>query len=139
MLWINKSVAYREDGKVFCKSRRITWDMLFIQHTEFVFQNYDVTKEYIRRLAPADCRHNFDLQPKCLTWRCSDFENCPFVLKIVSFVKKTVKAESELKNSCYYIRKVQNYDHITETLAEPSARNQSISQYHKLEKEYNIV
>ena len=113
--------------------------MLFTPHTEFTFQNYDVTKKCIRRLAPADRRHNFDLQPKCLTWRCSDFENCPFVLEIVPFIKKTGKTESELKKGRYYIRKAQNHDHSPETLAEPSARNQSVSQYHKLEKEYNIV
>ena len=113
--------------------------MLFIQHTKFVLQNYDVVKECIRRLAPADRRHNFDLKPTCLTWSCSDFENFPFVLEIVPFVKKTGKIESELKNGCYYLKKAQNHDHSPETLVEPSNRNQSVSQYHILEEEYNYA
>ena len=116
MLCINEFGAYREDGKVFCKSRRVTCNMLFEQHTKFAFQNYNVVKECIIRLSPVDCRHNFDLKPKCLTWRCSDFENCPFVLEIVPFVKRTGKTESELKNGRYCIRKAQNHDHIPETL-----------------------
>ena len=59
------------------------------------------------------------------------------MLEIVPFVKITGKKELELKNGRYYIRKAQNHDHSPEILAEPSTRNQSVSQYHKLEKECN--
>ena len=137
VLWINKLGTYREDEKVFCGVKRIHWNMLFNQHTEFLFQDYDVAKECITRLTPADYRHKRDLKPKCLTWRCREHENCPFVLQIVPFCKKTGKTDEELKSGRYYIRKAQNHDHSQETLAELSSGNQSVSQYHKVEKKYN--
>ena len=109
----------------------------FKERTRFLFQNYDVVKESVMILTPSERRHNFDLNPKCLTWSCSDFENCPFVLEIVPFGKTVDKTEAELKKGSYWIRKAQNHDHSQETLAEPSAHNESVSQYHKLEKKLN--
>ena len=72
-------------------------DMFFKERTRFLFQNYDVVKESVMILTPSECRHNFDLLPKCLTWRCSDFENCLFVLEIIPSGKTVDKTEKELK------------------------------------------
>ena len=65
---------------------------------------------------------------------CGRFENCLFVLEIVPFGKTVGKTVAELKKGSYWIRKAQDHDHSWETLVEPSSRNQSVSQYHKLEK-----
>ena len=110
--------------------------MFFKERTRFLFQNYDVVKESVMILTPSERRHNFDLNPKCLTWSCSDFENCPFVLEIVLFGKTVGKTVAELKKGSYWIRRAQDHDHSQEALAEPSARNESVSQYHKLEKKH---
>ena len=111
--------------------------MYFKERTRFLFQNYDVVKESFIILSPYERRHNFDLNPKCLTWSCSGFENCPFVLEIVPFGKTVGKREAELKKGSYWIRKAQDHDHSHETLAEPSVCKESVSQYHKLEKKLN--
>ena len=42
-----------------------------------------------------------------------------------------------MKKGSYWIRKAHDHDHSRETLAEPSVRNESVSQYHKLEKKLN--
>ena len=42
-----------------------------------------------------------------------------------------------MKKGSYWIRKAQDHDLSQEALAEPSARNESVSQYHKLEKKLN--
>ena len=42
-----------------------------------------------------------------------------------------------MKKDRYWIRKAHDHDHSRESLAEPSARNESVSQYHKLEKKLN--
>ena len=136
-LWINELGTNKGEGKVFCQNKRIYWDMFFKERTRFLFQNYDVVKKSVIRLTPSECRHNFDLNPKCLTWSCSDFESCPFVLDIVSVGKTVGKTEEELNKGSYWIRKAHNYDHSREILAEPSVRNESVSQYHKLEKKLN--
>ena len=111
--------------------------MFFKERTRFLFQNYDMVKEGVMILTPSECRHNFDLNPKCLTWSCSDFENCPFVLEIILSGKTVDKTEEELKKGSYWIRKAHDHDHSRETLAEQSVRNESVSQYHKLEKKLN--
>ena len=43
-----------------------------------------------------------------------------------------------MKKGSYWIRKAQDHDHSRGTLSVPSARNESVSQYHKLEKKLNI-
>ena len=62
--------------------------------------------------------------------------NCPFVLEIISSGKTIGKTEAEVKRGSYWIRKAQEHDQSYETLAEPSIRNESVSQYHKLEKKH---
>ena len=108
--------------------------MFFKERTRFLFQNYDVVKKSVTILTPSEHRHNFDLKPKCLTWRCSDYENCPFVLEIVPSGSTVGKTVEELKKGSYYIRKAQDHDHSLGTLVIPSYRNESVSKYHKLEK-----
>ena len=108
--------------------------MFFKERTRFLFQNYDVVKKSVTILTPSEHRHNFDLKPKCLTWRCSDYENCPFVLEIVPSGSTVGKTVEELKKGSYYIRKAQDHDHSLGTLVIPSSRNESVSKYHKLKK-----
>ena len=137
--WINKPGVYKEDGKVFCQKKRIYWDMFFRERTKFVFQNYEVVKECITRLKPSEYRYKADLKPKCLTWRCKDFTNCPFVLNIVPFGKTTEKTDEELKKGSYWIRKAQDHDHSQETLSEPINCDRSMSKYYKIEKRYKTA
>ena len=59
------------------------------------------------------------------------------MLEIVPFGKTVGKREAELEKGSYWIRKAQDHDHSQETLSVPSARNESVSQYHKLEKNLN--
>ena len=115
-LWINELKKHKEDGNVIFQKKRIYWDMFFKERTRFLFQNYDVVKESVMILTPSERRHNFDLNPKCLTWSCSDFENCPFVLEIVPSGKTVGKTVAELKKGSYWIRKAQDHDHSQETL-----------------------
>ena len=110
--------------------------MLFKERSRFLFQNYNMVKENVTILTSSERRHNFDLKPKYLTWSCSDHENCPFVLEIIPSGKTICKTEAEVKRGSYRIRKAQDHDYCYETLAEPSVRNESVSQYHKLEKKH---
>ena len=71
--------------------------MFFKERTRLMSQNYDVVKRSVTIPIPSECRHNFNLKPKCLTWSCSDFENFPFVLEIIPFGKTVDKTEAELK------------------------------------------
>ena len=59
------------------------------------------------------------------------------MLEIVPSGKTVGKTVAELKKGSYWIRKAHNRDHSYKTLAEQSARNGSVSQYHKLEKKLN--
>ena len=59
------------------------------------------------------------------------------MLEIIPSGKTVDKTEEELKKGSYWIRKAHDHDHSRETLAEPSVRNESVSQYHKLEKKLN--
>ena len=59
------------------------------------------------------------------------------MLEIIPSGKTVGKTEAELKKGSYWIRKAQEHDHSYETLAEPSVCNESVSQYHKLEKKLN--
>ena len=137
--WINELSLHKEAGKVFYKNERIYWDMFFREGTRFLFQNYDVVKECIARLKPSEHRYKADRKPKCLTWLCNDYENCPFVLKIESFGKPTEKTVEELKKCVYWIRKAQNHDHSPEIIAEPRVCDKSMSKYYKLEKRYKMA
>ena len=110
--------------------------MFFKERNRFLFRNYNVIKENVTIRTPSERRHNFDLKPKCLTWYFSDHENCPFVLDIIPSDKTIAKTEAEVKRGSYRIRKAQDHDYCYETLAEPSVRNESVSQYHKLEKKH---
>ena len=110
--------------------------MFFKERNRFLFQNYNVVKENVMILTSSERRHNFDLKPKCITWYCSDHENCSFVLDIVPSGKIIGKTEAEVKRGSYRIRKAQDHDYCYETLAEPSIRNESVFQYHKLEKKH---
>ena len=58
------------------------------------------------------------------------------MLEIVSSGKTIGKTEVEVKRGSYRIRKAQEHDYCYETLAEPSIRNESVFQYHKLEKKH---
>ena len=102
--------------------------MFFKERNRFLFQNYNVIKENVMIRTPSECRHNFDLKPKCLTWNCSDHENCSFMLDIIPSGKTIGKTEAEVKMVNYWIRKAQEHDHSYETLAEPSVCNESVSQ-----------
>ena len=110
--------------------------MFFKERNRFLFQNYNVVKENVTIRTPSERRHNFDLKPKCLTWSCSDHENCPFMLEIILSGKTSGKTEVEVKMVNYWIRKAQDHDQSYETLAEPSVRNESVFQFHKLEKKH---
>ena len=110
--------------------------MFFKERSRFLFQNYNMVKENVMILTSSERRHNFDLKPKCLTWYFSDLENCPFVLEIIPSGKTIGKTEAEVKRGSYWIRKAQDHDYCYETLAEPRIRNESVSQYHKLEKKH---
>ena len=110
--------------------------MFFKERNRFLFQNYNMVKENVTIRIPSERRHNFDLKPKCFTWSCSDHVNCPFVLEIVPSGKTIGKTEAEVKRGSYRIRKAQDHDYCYETLAEPSIRNESVFQYHKLEKKH---
>ena len=110
--------------------------MFFKERNRFPFQNYNMVKENVTILTSSERRHNFDLKPKCLTWSCSDHENCLFVLEIIPSGKTIGKTEAEVKMANYRIRKAQDHDYCYETLAEPSIRNESVFQYHKLEKKH---
>ena len=110
--------------------------MFFKERNRFLFQNYDVIKENVTIRTSSERRHNFDLKPKYFTWYFSDLENCPFVLEIIPSGKTSGKTEAEVKMANYRIRKAQDHDYCYETLAEPSVRNESVSQYHKLEKKH---
>ena len=118
------------------QKKRIYWDMFFKERNRFLFQNYNMVKKNVMILTSSERRHNFDLNPKCLTWSCSDHENCPFVLEIVSSDKTIGKTEAEVKRGSYRIMKAQDHDQSYETLAEPNVRNESVFQYHKLEKKH---
>ena len=134
--WNNELGTHKEDGWFFCQKKRIYWDMFFKERNRFLFRNYNMVKENVTIRTPSERRHNFDLKPKCLTWSCSDHENCPFVLEIIPSGKTIGKTEAEVKRGSYRIRKAQEHDYWYETLAEPSVRNESVSQYHKLEKKH---
>ena len=110
--------------------------MFFKERNRFLFQNYNMVKENVMILTSSERCHNFDLKPKCLTWYFSDLENCSFVLEIILSGKTIGKTEAEVKRGSYWIRKAQDHDYCYETLAEPSVRNESVSQYHKLEKKH---
>ena len=110
--------------------------MFFKERNRFLFQNYNMVKENVMIRTPSERRHNFDLKPKYLTWSCSDHKNCPFVLEIIPSGKTIGKTEAEMKRGSYRIRKAQDHDYCYETLAEPSVRNESVFQYHKLEKKH---
>ena len=112
----------------------LTWDMFFKVYSNIKFRTYDQVLEFIDILTLPTCRHNFDLKPKCLTWRCSDHENCPFVLEIIPSGSTVGKTVEELKKGSYYKRKAQDHDHSLGTLVIPSCRNESVSKYHKLKK-----
>ena len=85
--------------------------MFFKERNRFPFQNYNVVKENVTIRTPSERRHNFDLKPKCLTWSCSDHENCPFVLEIILSGKTIGKTEVEVKRGSYRIRKAQEHDY----------------------------
>ena len=125
------------DNHITLDNEILSWDMLFKVYGNIKFRTYDLAVKFINILAPSTCRHNFDLNPKCLTWRCSDFENCPFVLNIVPSGKTVGKTEAELKKGSYWIRMAHDHDHSRGTLSVPSARSESVSQYNKLEKNLN--
>ena len=110
--------------------------MFFKERNRFLFQNYNMIKENVTIRTPSERRHSFDLKPKCLTWYFSDLENCPFVLEIILSGNTIGKTEAEVKRGSYRIRKAQDHDYCYETLAEPSIRNESVFQYHKLEKKH---
>ena len=137
IIWITEEMMMWSDGHITLDNEILSWDMLFKVYGNIRFRTYDLAVKFINILTPSERRHNFDLKPKCLTWSCSDFENCPFVLEIVPFGKTVGKTEEELKKGSYWIRKAHNHDHSLKTLEKPSARNQSVSQYHKLEKKLN--
>ena len=59
------------------------------------------------------------------------------MLEIIPSGKTVDKTEAELKKGSYWIRKAHDHDHSRETLAEPSVHNESVSQYHQLEKKLN--
>ena len=134
--WINELGTHKEDGWVFCQKKRIYWDMFFKERNRFLFWNYNMVKENVTILTPSERRHNFDLKPKCITRSFSDHENFPIVLEIILSGKTSGKTEVEVKRGSYRIRKAQDHDYWYETLAEPSARNESVFQYHKLEKKH---
>ena len=104
------------DNHITLDNELLSWDMLFKVYGNIKFRTYDLAVKLFNILAPSTCRHNFDLNPKCLTWSCSDFENCPFVLEIVPFGKTVGKTEEELKKGSYWIRKAHNHDHSRNTL-----------------------
>ena len=58
------------------------------------------------------------------------------MLEIIPSGKTICKTEAEVKRGSYRIRKAQDHDYCYETLAEPSIHNESVSQYHKLEKKH---
>ena len=122
------------NGHITLDNEMLTWDMFFKVYRNIKFRTYDLVVDFIDILTPPTCRHNFDLKPKCLIWRCSDYENCPFVLEIVPFGSTVGKTTEELKKGSYYIRKAQDHDHSLGTLVIPSSRNESVSKYHKLKK-----
>ena len=93
------------------QKKRIYWDMFFKERSRFPFQNYNVVKENVTIRTSSECRHNFDLKPKCITWNCSDHVNCPFVLEIVLTGKTIGKIEAEVKRGSYRIRKAQDHDY----------------------------
>ena len=95
------------DNHITLDNELLSWDMLFKVYGNIKFRTYDLAVKFINILAPSTCRHNFDLNPKCLTWSCSGFENCPFVLEIVPSGKTVGKTEAELKKGSYWIRKAQ--------------------------------
>ena len=64
-----------------------------------------MVKENVTIRTPSERRHNFDLKPKCLTWNCSDHENCQFVMEIIPSGKTIGKTEAEVKRGSYWIRK----------------------------------
>ena len=59
------------------------------------------------------------------------------MLKIVPSGKTVGKTEAELKKGSYWIRMAHDHDHSHNTLSESSTRNESVSQYHQLEKKLN--
>ena len=124
------------DNHITLDNELLSWDMLFKVYGNIRFRTYDLAVKFINILTPSECRHNFDLKPKYLTWSCSDHENCPVVLEIVPSGKTIGKTEAEVKRGSYWIRKAQDHDYCYETLAEPSVRNESVFQYHKLEKKH---
>ena len=122
------------NGHITLDNEMLTWDMFFKVYRNIKFRTYDLVVDFIDILTPPTCRHNFDLKPKCLIWRCSDYENCPFVLEIIPSGSTVGKTTDELKKGYYWIRKAQDHDHSLGTLVIPSCRNESVSKYHKLEK-----
>ena len=138
-LWITDMLMEWSNGHITLDNEMLTWDMFFKVYRNIKFRTYDLVVDFIDILTPSTCRHNFDLKPKCLTWRCSDYENCPFVLEIIPFGSTVGKTTEELKNGYYWIRKAQDHDHSKETLKIPSSRNQSVSKYHKLKKKLEFA
>ena len=133
-LWITDMLMEWSDGHITLDNEMLTWDMFFKVYRNIKFRTYDLVVDFIDILTPPTCRHNFDLKPKCLIWRCSDYDNCPFVLEILPFGSTVGKTTEELKKGSYYIRKAQDHDHSLGTLVIPSYRNESVSKYHKLKK-----
>ena len=106
-IWITEKIMVWSDGHITLDNEILSWDLLFKVYGNIKFRTYDLAVKLFNILAPSTCRHNFDLNPKCLTWSCSNFENCPFVLEIVPFGKTVGKTEAELKKGSYWIRKAQ--------------------------------
>ena len=79
----------------------LSWDMLFKVYGNIKSRTYDLAVKLFNILSPYERRHNFDLNPKCLTWSCGGFENCPFVLEIIPSGKTVGKTEAELKKGSY--------------------------------------
>ena len=55
----------------------LTWNMFFKMYTDFKFQTYHLAVMFITILTMYSYQDNFDHKLKCLTWCCSDHENCP--------------------------------------------------------------
>ena len=96
-IWITEKIMVWSDGHITLDNEILSWDMLFKVYGNIRFRTYDLAVKFIHILIQSERRYNFDLDPKCLTWRCSDFENCPFVLNIVPFGKTVGKTVAELK------------------------------------------
>ena len=132
---INDENPIQEEGRNSRADVDPNWELIFQNPSAIRIFSFDNAVDFVNEIHPKYYHFSHNLSAKSLIWKCKDFENCPFLLKMVPEGDVSGLSPDMIKKGYYCFQEVHDHNHSRETLMQGHQTRRSIESLEEVKDE----